>query len=93
MVSATQLLQVSWAADGLPVAEQPLNASDTQVSGKVMISGVNVIDPDESTNTLIRFFTGWAELVFGNPSVINSDANSDTNTRHRGCVSFPIAPD
>ena len=95
MVSTTHGLQLSCATEGfvlLPL--QGFHEPDVvQVFVVVTISGVSNIEPDESTITLIRFFTGWAELICGTASVINSDANSDANTMHRRCESFPMAPD
>jgi hypothetical protein len=53
-VQATQALQLSCEALGLPVAVQPLNPSAWHISGKVMISGVCNMEPEESINTTAR---------------------------------------
>jgi hypothetical protein len=54
----------------------------------VTISGVNNIEPDESTNTLIRFFTGCA-CARRVPITTN---NSDAIAAHRCNESFPMSP-
>ena len=59
MVSMTHGLQLSCATVGLLLA--PVHGfHPVHVLVVVTISGVNNIDPEESTSTLTRFFTAWA---------------------------------
>ena len=46
-------------ADGLPATLHGFHSAEHR-SSEVTISGVSSIEPEESTSTEMRFFTGWA---------------------------------
>jgi hypothetical protein len=68
-------LQLSCAGVGFPLAVQALKLLTTHVSGKVTISGVSSIEPDESRRTVERpGASAWAAVANAMPTTSSAAA-------------------